>query len=151
VDDTVLVDLTVLHSEGAFDELRAHAQKSGDDHPEGGAGTAEGDGHADTGDIAEPDGSRQGGSQGLEVGDLTRVGLRGEFSADDLERQLRSAGLDEAEVDGEDQCGEDQPQDDERKRELADGDRKEDDAAEPCRDRIEPGIDGIVDRGHRRC
>ena len=150
MDDTVLVDLTVFHTERAFDELRAHAEQSGDDHPEGGAGTAECDSHADTRNIAQPHGSRQGGRQGLEVGDFARVGLRGELAADDLERQLHSAGLYDSEVDGEGQCREDQPQDDERKRELADGDREEDDAAEPRRDRIEPGIDGIVDRRDRR-
>src|SRR5699024_9214052 len=41
VDDSVLVDLTVLHAEGAFDELRAHAQQAGHDHPECRARTAE--------------------------------------------------------------------------------------------------------------
>src|SRR5699024_969895 len=95
------------------------------------ARTAEGDGDADTGDVAESDGSRQGRGQGLEVGDLPRVVLRGELPADDLDRQLGGTGLDEAEVDGEDQCGEDQPHDDEREGRSPDGDREEDDVAEP--------------------
>src|SRR5699024_8503115 len=63
VDDSVLVDLTVLHAEGAFDELRAHAQQAGHDHPERRTRTAEGDGDADTGDVAESDGPRQGRGQ----------------------------------------------------------------------------------------
>src|SRR5699024_5907786 len=88
VDDSVLIDLTVLHAEGALDELRAHAQQAGHDHPECRARTTEGDGDADTGDVAESDGARQGRGQGLEVGDLTRVVLRGELPADDLEGQL---------------------------------------------------------------
>src|SRR5699024_7032870 len=151
VDDSVLVDLTVLHAEGAFDELRAHAQQAGHDHPERRTRTAEGDGDADTGDVAESDGPRQGRGQGLEVGDLPRVVLRGELPADDLKRQLGPTGLDEAEVDGEDQYGEDQPHDDEREGRFPEGDQEEDDVAAPRCDLVETGVEGNVDRGVRFC
>ena len=67
MDGAVLVNGAVAHPECAFDELSAHTEQAGQDHPEGGSGPAQGDCSGDTGNIAEPHSRRDGRGQRLKV------------------------------------------------------------------------------------
>ena len=69
----VLIFVAVMDAENALGELGGHAEQSGKDHPERGAGTAEIDRDTDTGDIAETDRAGKRGRQRLERRNLTGV------------------------------------------------------------------------------
>ena len=69
------VPLPEVDSQGHFGELGAHAEQSGDPHPEHGTGTADGDGAGHTGDVAGTHGGRQSGADCLEGGDGTVGGI----------------------------------------------------------------------------
>ncbi len=105
----VRIFIAVAHTEYAFGELGGHAQKPGQYHPESGTRTAEIDGDADTGDIAEANSTRQRRGEGLKRRDLTGVLGIEIVSADQLDGVLEAAKLDKPEIQGEDNGRDDQP------------------------------------------
>ena len=67
----LLVHLAVLHRQHRLGILGGHADEGRAPHPEQGPGAADGDGRADTGDVARADRRGQGCHQGIEGGDVT--------------------------------------------------------------------------------
>ena len=147
-DGAVGVHLAVLHAEGALGELGGHAEQAGQDHPEGGAGAAEGHRDADAGDVAEADGAGEGRGQRLEVRHLARVRFGRVPSPDNLQRGLESAELDEAEVEREDDTGRDQPRHDGGEADGSDRDGEEDNVGENFGHGLEDGINRGLDGGY---
>jgi hypothetical protein len=125
--------------------LGGHAEQAAQDHPEGGAGTADGDGDGHARDVAEAHGAGDGGGEGLEVVDLAGGALLVVLAAYDVDGELELAQLDEAEPAGEDDAGHDEPGDDQGK--LGAGDRHGvgDDLAEPGGYGLEESADCLVD------
>jgi hypothetical protein len=149
-DGAVLVHLAVLHTERALDELRAHAEQAGDDHPERGARAADGDRHTDSGDVPEPDGAGHGRGERLEVGHLAGVAGSRVLAPHQVDRGLEAAELDALEVDREDRCSSHQPEHDQRNRRVTDRRRVEDHGGDGGRDRVEELVDrplGLTEPG----
>jgi hypothetical protein len=146
----VLVHLAVLHPQRALDELRAHAEQAGDDHPERGPRAADGDCHTDSGYVPEPDGAGHGRGERLEVGHLSGVAGSGVLAPHQVDRRLEAAELDALEVDREDRRSRDQPEHDQRKRRVPDRRRVKDDGGDGGRDRVEELVDrplGLTEPG----
>ncbi|MDQ1179008.1 hypothetical protein QE397_000463 [Rhodococcus sp. SORGH_AS 301] len=146
-DGAVLVDVAVLHTQRALDELGGHTEEAGEDHPQRGTGSAQGDRDRDTGDVAEPDGAGHGGGQGSQVAHLAGCCGVVVFPADQFHRVFGAAYLQELEGDREDDRGGQEPDHDQRDRRAADVDGEEDDGGDRLGDGFEGGIDGILDGG----
>ena len=69
------IALPVFHRQQHLGVLGGHTQQGGHPQPEDRSRAAQGDGGGDTGDVAGAYGSRQGGGQGLEGGNLAGLGL----------------------------------------------------------------------------
>ncbi len=115
----------VFHAERTFGEFGRHAKETGKDHPEGGTGTADGDGHRHTGDVAKAHRARECCCQRLEVADLAGVVRVRIFATNQINGVPKGADLDEAEIESKYQCRKKQPADDERKGRAADRNRIE--------------------------
>ena len=72
----LFIALTEADGQRDFAELGAHAQQSGDPHPEDSAGAADGDGAGNAGDVASTDGSGQRGAHSLKGRNRAFLGLR---------------------------------------------------------------------------
>ena len=104
VIDALLVGLPILDGQGDLGVLGAHAEESGDPHPEHGAGTAGKERSGDAGDVAGADGARQRGGDGLERGEVAAVVLillLEELAHGVFHDPAEVAGLDEAAADGQ--------------------------------------------------
>ncbi|MDZ7599654.1 MAG: hypothetical protein U5J82_15550 [Desulfobacterales bacterium] len=63
----------VLHGQNRFPIFGGHADQAGDPHPEQGSRSTGGNGRCYAGNVAGPDGGRQGGHQGLKMRDVARL------------------------------------------------------------------------------
>ena len=121
----VSIFVAVFDAKRTFREFRRHAEQSGEDHPECGAGPANADGHRHPRNIAKADSSRQGCCQRLKVADFTGIiGIR-IIAFHEANCMGKEAELDKAEVDGENTGRDHQPHDDPGKAGPRDGRKNE--------------------------
>ncbi|MDP9823820.1 hypothetical protein J2S59_003629 [Nocardioides massiliensis] len=141
-EPSVLVDLAVLDPEGALDELHAHAEEAGQDHPERRARSADDDRRTDAGDVAQTDRAGQSGGQRLEVGDLPGVRAPGVAPAHQWDRGRPAGELDAPQVDREHDARDHHVDDEQRHLDPEDRRSVEDHRPHGLGERIE----GLVDR-----
>jgi hypothetical protein len=130
-----------LEPEGAFGELRRHAQQAGDDQPQRRAGPAHGNGHGYPGDVAYSHRARYRSRQSLELRDLTRVLVVVVAPADQPDGVGEAANVDEAQIHCEEKPPEDKPDHDQRDLGSENGHREEDESGH----RVRKGPHGLVD------
>ena len=147
-DVTVLELVAIFHTQRTFGEFRRHAQKTRQDHPEGGARATNAHGHRHAGDVTQAHRARKRRGKRLEVADLTGIVGVGIVALDQRDRMPERPELHEPEIEGEDRCGDNQPHHDPRK--IGAGEGAEDEADEPAGRIGKDLVDGFVKPGPGR-
>ena len=148
-DGAVRVFVAIFDAQRALGELGRHAQQTGDNHPEGGARSADADRHCNAGDVAQAHGARERSGERLEMVDLALVIRIGIIAPDQRKGMAEGAHLDETKVQREDDRGHHQPQDDPRK--AGAWQRSEDQVDEPASRIAEDGIHLCIEVRLRQC